>query len=573
MGPGASQPVYASQGVPEPTPAVASTQGATRREDGAPINLGAAALSALRAASVIGTPVDYAVLRGMSGMDEETLVTALEELAAGGLLASRGEGTLSVDQATAQRVYEGLMPPRRIALHSAAAEAIAALQSEESANHFPELARHYGAAGRLEEKLCCENRAGLAEENRGRRASARKWFERAVKTATSLDLVPATRGASLDALSGLARLAEADGEPAAALTFLAQTDGLLVDCDDPTYRARIFAQFARAKGLLGENDAAATYARRACDELRRGGDPAAVWQSAEVLLTRVHALSSNQRAVIERIAQSAREAEHKKFRIDMTEALSTLALLRGLHGEFEAAQEAVRKAITVAEALADESALVPCLEVCALVDGWRGAGDAATAAIERARDIVAARGDVFRSYALAGIGGYVAALNRDAASAEFGLGEAAAMAKRLGTRFLLPLFSSWRAEAAIDAGEPERALQLARAAFDLSAEANQAWPRSIALRTLARALADPAVRDFVGAEKAIRSAAAEQEGLGLKVELARSKVVHAKALRAAGNLQKSSEVYSEASELFRHMRMTGEFDSTKTMADALRPTS
>lgn len=572
-GPGSAGLADGPPGVAEAEPVAAPSPAAARGADGVPTDLGAAALAVLRAASVIGTPVNYAVLAVMAEMDEDALATALEELAAYGVLSPRGDGTFNLDRTTAQRVYEGLMPPRRIALHLAAAEAIAANESYAPENRLAELARHYGAAGRLEERLNCEVQAGLSEENQGRRAAARKWFERGAKTAKSLGLGLATRAATFDTLLGLARLAEADGEPAETLAILRQAEEQLVSCDDPTYRARVFAQFARAKGLLGEAEAAMSYARRACDELRRGGDTAAVWHGAEVLLTRVHVLNASRREAVDRIVQSVGVAKRKGYRIETAEILSILAFVRGLRGEFEGAREAAREAIAVAETLADEGALVPCLEVGALVDGWRGAGDAAVAAIERARGIVKARGDAFRSYVVAGIGGYVAASNRDTASAESGLDEAIACAKRLGTRFLLPLFSAWRAEAANDAGDSERALQLARVAFDLAAETNQAWPRSIALRALARALADPAMRDFVGAEKAIRSAAAEQEGLGLLVELARSKVVHAKTLRAAGNLQRSSEVYAEASELFQRMRMTGEFDSTKTMADALRPTS
>lgn len=550
-----------------------SAPGSAGGADGALTGLGPAAATALRAASVLGMQVDYAVLSGMTDLDEESLVAGIEELADRGLVVARGDGKLSLNQNAVRTAYEALMPPRRVALHLAAAEAIASLPADGPQNRFAELARHYAAAGRLRERLRCEVRAGLADENQGRRGAACKWYERATKTAKGLDLSPDVRNATLDALLGLARLAEADGEPADAEAYLSQAESLLANCDDATYRARVFAQYARGKGLLGEDGAALIYARSACDELRRGGESTAVWQSSEVLLTRVHTLNANRRAVIDRIVQSVGEAERQGSRVDVTEALSTLALLRGMRGEFEAAREASDKAIGVAEALADESALVPCLEVCALVDRWRGAGDAATAAIERARDINQARGDLFRSYTLAGIGGYVAAMNRDEATAESSLGEALAIAKRLGTRFLLPLFSAWQAEAVIDAGDCERALQLSRAAFDLSAKTNQAWPRSIALRTLARALADPAMRDFAGAEKAIRSAVAEQEGLGLKVELARSKVVYAKTLRAAGNLQRSSEVYAEASDLFQRMRMTGEFDSTRTMAEALRPTS
>lgn len=55
----------------------------------------------------------------------------------------------------------------------------------------------------------------------------------------------------------------------------------------------------------------------------------------------------------------------------------------------------------------------------------------------------------------------------------------------------------------------------------------------------------------------------------------RAKIAHEgrqARLRAAGNLRRSSEVYAEASELFRQMQMTGDFDSARHMAEALKPT-
>ena len=79
------------------------------------------------------------------------------------------------------------------------------------------------------------------------------------------------------------------------------------------------------------------------------------------------------------------------------------------------------------------------------------------------------------------------------------------------------------------------------------------------------------VRDLEGAQKSIRSAIDDQEGLGIKFEKARSMVVQAKILRAVGNMRKSSAVYGEASTMFEQMHMTSEFDSARNMAQALRP--
>ncbi len=105
----------------------------------------------------------------------------------------------------------------------------------------------------------------------------------------------------------------------------------------------------------------------------------------------------------------------------------------------------------------------------------------------------------------------------------------------------------------------------------MAAETNQPWARSVGQRTLARVLAHPEVRDLSGAAKSIRSALADQEGLGIKFETARSMIVQAKIMRAAGNTRQSSAVYGAASEMFRQMQMTRDFDSARHMAEALEP--
>ncbi len=114
-------------------------------------------------------------------------------------------------------------------------------------------------------------------------------------------------------------------------------------------------------------------------------------------------------------------------------------------------------------------------------------------------------------------------------------------------------------------------LQAAREASLLAAEQNQPWARSVALRALARVLAHPEVRDLNGAGRSIRTALADQEGLGIKFETARSMIVQAKIMRSAGNTRQSSAIYDRASKMFQQMQMTGEFDSARNMAEALLP--
>jgi tetratricopeptide (TPR) repeat protein len=202
---------------------------------------------------------------------------------------------------------------------------------------------------------------------------------------------------------------------------------------------------------------------------------------------------------------------------------------------------------------------------------WRGRFDEALADFAKARTIAEEDGDLLRSYLVIGHRGFALAAARryEEAAADFKM--ALAMAARLNTKIFRPLFTAWLAEASFEAGHHEEALQAAREASQLAAEQNQPWARSVALRALARVLAHPEVRDLTGAERSIRTALADQEGLGIKFETARSMIVQAKIMRSAGDTRQSSAVYDQASKMFQQMQMTGEFDSARHMAEALRP--
>ncbi|HSR72505.1 MAG TPA: hypothetical protein VLL72_09010, partial [Kiloniellales bacterium] len=251
---------------------------------------------------------------------------------------------------------------------------------------------------------------------------------------------------------------------------------------------------------------------------------------------------------------------------------ATLGVLCGLQGNFESAEAACRTAVNAAEAVADERRVAACLQAWAAVQAWQGRYEDALETLERAELLAESRGDLLRLYALGGVRAFAQAGAKHFAEAQSSFDAALVLGRELGAESYRPLFMAWLAEACFEAGQGETALLSAREAFRLAAEANRPWPRSIALRTLARVLAHPEVGDLPGALKAARSALAEPDGLGLSFEIARTQIAYAKILRASGELERSSRAYAQASVLFQKMRMTGEYDSAKTLAEALRPT-
>src|SRR3546814_11102655 len=89
------------------------------------------------------------------------------------------------------------------------------------------------------------------------------------------------------------------------------------------------------------------------------------------------------------------------------------------------------------------------------------------------------------------------------------------MAGQLRLQFMVAIFSAWLAEALMQSGEFDRALDVARRAVQLANERNEPWARSVALRVLGQALALSTVDGAKLVERILRSAQGLQSSLGL----------------------------------------------------------
>lgn len=522
-------------------------------------------------ASVVGPRVDYAVLRQAANLGGDEIVRGVEELVSAQVLKVVGEDLVFARKRVQRALYEDLLPPRRRALHATVARAIRAVHAEELEAQYQALAHHHREARNMVRALECEAAAGLVELNRGARGPARKLFQRVLKSAKALAGDNKAQALEVDAHLGLAAIAEIEEDLNTARECLKAVESRFDRIEIGQQRAATLIALSRIAHMHADENRAYHYARGALTESRRDGGES-VWLPAERLLARIHLMNGNYGPTADRLAHRLERTGALDLREDEADAAASLGLLHALRGDFERAVEHGRRAVRTAESLANERCLAACLQFLGMSQAWRGDFRAALDTFDKAGDIAQARGDLLRLYSLHGHRGFAlsGAERPDEALQE--LETAEAMAKRLNTTFFLPLFKAWMGEALLQAQKDEEALHLGREAFQQAAELNQPWARSVALRVLARVLAQPEVRDFTGAEKAIRSALGDQDGLGLKFEMARSLVVHAKVLRAAGNMRRSSQVYAEASELFREMQMSGDFDSTRNMAEALKPT-
>jgi class 3 adenylate cyclase len=135
----------------------------------------------LARAAVLGREFDVTVLGRMGGLDDDTLLAAIEEAADARLISevagSQGRAAYAFAQPVVrQTLYEQLSVPRRQRLHRSAAEAIETLHAAHLTPHQEALAHHYRWAGPTEARRAIQ--CGIAA---GEAALAAFAYDKAVQ--------------------------------------------------------------------------------------------------------------------------------------------------------------------------------------------------------------------------------------------------------------------------------------------------------------------------------------------------------------------------------------------------------
>ncbi len=532
-----------------------------------------AARQVVRTASVIGEDITADLLTAASGLNDEALADATEELIAAGVLRVESDRYQFLRNRDRLAVYQDIAPARRKILHGAVVDGLKRIHEGALEAVYPRLAQHSQAAGDLMAAVGYEQKSAEAELQRGYPGRAQPLLEKALKTAQAFSNVrdPEVCRLQADIHLGLAEVADMGDRRAAVAAALTAAEEVLKTVRDPARLARLRAAQARLEFQKGNLEKAYFQARGAFeqDELAGGAN---FWLLPDRLMTRLHLSSGPLAGAAARLMARRDRARDLGLVTQEAEVSAALGLLYAAQGDFHNADRESEYAISVAENSGHEICLAACFQFRGIVQTWHGALESALGLFGQSAHIAESRGDLGRLYVLKGFRGAALLAGEQFGEAAEELDRAIDLSGRLGTRFLLPFFLVWRAEAALGSGEEAAALALCQDAFLLAGETNQPWAQSLAYRALARAFAQPQARDLYRAEKAIRSAMDAQNGLGLNVELAHSALVHAKILRARGNANQSSEAFSGASRRFEEMGMVLEGERARVMAAALKPT-
>jgi DNA-binding SARP family transcriptional activator len=467
-------------------------------------------------AAVIGDEFDFALLHRAAGQDERAAAEGVEELVRWRVFQGLGERFEFTHGRVRAVAYDGLLEPRRRALHAAVGEALEDLYAdrlEEVADH---LAFHYARA----------EQADKAVRYLGRLA------ERSARAYAHAEAVAAVRDARRHAErlpAGPARdrtLVELALRQAQSLYFLGRfresVDGLLVEearlaaLKDPALTGPWAFWVAFMCTRLNEHDRAVDYARQALEHAGRCGDAVTAGNAYSMLSVEAYWAGQGREAIAYgRQGVALLEAAGERWWLGMAQFYLGLCHLH--LGDFEAALDAEARVLAIGEAL-DDSRL---RSYGASATGWiraaRGDGAEAIEACRRGLDL--ALDPVNRTYAGAVLG-YAFLEQGDHAQAIPMLAPAVEVLGRFGARQFQGWFTTVLAEAYRLSGQLGRARDLAAEGLGLTREAGNRYGVGWAQRALgriARAEADPA-----GAEASLRDALASFGAIEARFELART---------------------------------------------------
>ncbi len=479
---------------------------------------------------------------------------ALEKLVEAGMLYRHGldqHDTLEFKHALVQTAaYQSLLRERRQAMHGRIAEVLEQRLGEAAPAEV--LAHHLAEAALPERAFAQAMRAG--DEARARYASPEAWARYQYALTLARRLAPGEPAARLEirAILKSAAVAARSAEVDAVLAEL-PTARTLAERYDLSWRlAQVLYWCGRLNYVAGRFGPAAEFARQSLALADRTAN-AQLAAAGTNLLARIHCLRGEPLAGIAYAERNVQQMRELGDRVEEATMCGVLAFALALAGRFAEAEEVALEGVRLGDALDHLPTRAACRFFEGIVHGWRGDLARAEPAFEAALALAEDSGDVFRGYVIHGWRGEARLRAGDATGAIADLETALELGGRIGSDFHRAAYQALLAEALLaDPGRGAEAERMGLQALDQAAQGEEAWSRSIALRTRA-AIQFAAGTGQAEALAPLREAIALQTQLGLVPDLAWSQRLHARIQQALGHAEAAAAAAAEVDRLQRTM--------------------
>jgi tetratricopeptide (TPR) repeat protein len=223
-------------------------------------------------ASVVGREFEFALLQNVSGLGEEEVARAVEELARRRLLHSVGERFDFTHDRVREVTYSRILAPRRRVLHRRVAEALATLHAENLAPHHLALGRHYSEGEVWDQAVVQLSWAGARAAQRSANREALACFDLALAALAHLPESRFWLEQAFEIRLELRTVLSWCGEIRLARARLCEAEALAERLSDDSRRGRVCAFMANIHSQLGELDEGIAFGSRALEIAGRLGD-------------------------------------------------------------------------------------------------------------------------------------------------------------------------------------------------------------------------------------------------------------------------------------------------------------
>ena len=236
-------------------------------------------------AAVIGRLFSFTVLQSASGMDERSAAEAVEEMVRRHVLQAVGNQLDFTHDRIRDVVYGRLLPPRRLLIHRAVAEALEAadardldadalaLPARDGLSERIEQLAHHALHGELREKAVHYLRqAGLRSAARSALMDARVRFEQALGVLATLPESRSNLEQAFEIRLELRPVLTQLGEVGRTFERLREAETLAERLDDDVRRGQVYAFLTNIRAMVGELDDALVSGTRALALAERLGD-------------------------------------------------------------------------------------------------------------------------------------------------------------------------------------------------------------------------------------------------------------------------------------------------------------
>jgi DNA-binding SARP family transcriptional activator len=511
----------------------------------------------LATAAVIGREFDFRLLQAASELPEATAAEEVETLVRRRILRVLGERFDFVHDQVREVVHDQLLPPRRTLLHAAVVRAIERTHAGELDEVVERLAHHAFRGELWEEAVQYGQRAGNVAAERSASAQAGVCFDQAF---AALARLPESRERLAQAIQ-LRKLRGAHhvalGERDAYLRCSEEVVRLAERLEDDSTLASMLAVRTNALWFAGDNRGALEAGSRAVALSNAAGDRISQI-GAHVNLGLVCVSAGEHRRAVGLLSRGLEllhpDLERDRLGRTLYPAVNTrgeLARSQAELGEFAAAEETLREAVRIADALAHATtSQVLKLDICH-VRLCRGDFPDAIPVLETC--LAAFRVAAFPTWSSAAAAqlGYALAMSRRVGEGIPLLREAIEQVAQ-GRRSREALFLTYLAEARLLAHDTEEASTVAGQALELSRERFEQATEARALYLLGRI--DGEKRDGE-AESHLTGAMALAGELGLRPLVAQCRLALGELCRRAGNAAAAQTHLAAATTMLLDMGM------------------